>query len=70
MPLCEHTGQAHNYTWNSVLEGKKKKKKPLFGRTNCQDRIKKFSKILKPSQNSKHQMSGMKKNFISSLYKY
>ena len=42
----------------SVLEGKKN---PLFGRTHCQDRIKKFPKILKPSQNSKHQMSDMKK---------
>ena len=58
MPLCEHTGQAHNYTQHSVLGGKKK---PLFGRTHCQDRIKKFPQILKPSQNSKHHMTDMKK---------
>ena len=67
MPLCEHTGQAHNYIWHSVLESKKKS---LFGRTHCQDRIKKFPKLLKPSQNSKHQISNMKKNFISSFHKY
>jgi len=37
------------------------KKATFLGRTHCQDRIKKFPKILKPSQNSTHHMSDMKK---------
>jgi hypothetical protein len=37
------------------------KKATFLGRTHYQDRIKKFPKILKPSQNSDHQMSDMKK---------
>ena len=58
MPLCEHTGQAHNYTCHSVLEGKKCH---FLAEQTAKIGLKKFPKILKPSQNSKHQMSDMKK---------